>query len=203
MIFEHWREKFAASRFVSLLQLPAPAYAPDEELEQVQQELEQMRQDLELAQQQAEKYLDLYTEAQGDLTRVKERAEKARAEYIRQGQQSILRELLPVFDGIWRASQERPADLADHPWVTGMDLITRQLVTALEKLGVFYAYGETGQQFNPQWYEAVAVEVRPDLAEGTILRVHQQGYILGKRMMRPARVTVSALRKPVAARAPS
>lgn len=201
MPFEQWRKKFAASRLGSLLQLPAPD--PGEELEQALLELEQVRQDLELAQQEAHKYLGLYAEAQGDLRRVKERSEQARAEYFRQGQQSILRELLPVFDDIWRASQERPADLAGHPWVTGMDLITRQLVTSLEKLGVFYAYGETGQPFDPRWYEAVAVEVRPDLPEGTILRVHQQGYVLGKRMLRPARVTVSALRKPVAAQMPS
>ncbi len=201
MSFEQWRKKFAASRLGSLLLLPAPDSG--EELEQVLQELEQVRQDLELAQQEAQKYLGLYTAAQGDLRRVKERAEQARAEYIRQGQQTILRELIPVFDDIWRASQERPADLAGHPWVTGMNLITRQLTTVLEKLGVFYAYGETGQPFNPQWYEAVAVEVRPDLAEGTILRVHQQGYVLGKRMLRPARVTVTALRKPISAQVPS
>jgi molecular chaperone GrpE len=184
MPFLELRKKLAASRLGSLLLLPAPE--PGHELEQARRELEQARQD-------AQRYLGLYTEAQGDLRRVKGRAEQLRAEYIRQGQQTILRELLPIFDDIWRASQERPADLASHPWVAGMDLVTSRLVTALEKLDEFYTYGETGQLFNPQWYEAVAMEVRPDLEEGTIVRVHQPGYVLGQRMLRAARVTVSAL----------
>ena len=201
MSFEQWRKKFAASRLGSLLLLPAPD--PGEELAQALLELEQVRQDLELARQETEKYYRLYTEAQGDLRRMKERLAKARTEYIRQGQQTLLQELLPVFDDLWRAFQEQPGNLAGHPWVKGVDLVAKQLTASLEKIGVLYAYGEVGQPFHPQWYEAVAVAVRTDLQEGTIVEVHQQGYVLGKRLLRPARVTVSALRKPLSVQVPS
>ena len=191
MLFEQWREKFAASRFGSRLLLPARVQTIRQD-----EELEQTRQALYEAQQMAQQYLDLYTQAYGELSRMKQRAEQMRREYIRQGQQSILKELIPVFDDLWRASQQRPTDLASHQWVIGIELITRQLTATLEALSLCSAYGEPGQPFNPQWYEAVDVEVRSDLAEGTIVKVHRQGYVLGKRMLRPALVTVSALKEP-------
>ncbi len=198
MIFEQWRAWLATRRIGSLLLLPAHEQTPS-----LEEELELAYQDLALQQQETEKYRGLYVEAQGDLRRIKQRLEQAQTEYTKQGQQALLQELLPVFDDLWRAFQEKPGDLTGHPWVTGVDLVAKQLTTSLEKLGVLYAYGEVGQPFNPRWYEAVAVAVRLDLQEGTIVEVHQQGYVLGKRVVRPARVTVSALKKPVSTQVPS
>lgn len=191
MVFQHWRTWLATRGLLPRLLLPAPEQTPP-----LTEELEQLLLELEQVQQEAEKYSRLYAEAQGDLARMKGRLEQAREKYTRQGQQALLQELLPVFDGLWRAFQERPHDLAGHQWVKGVDLVARQLTVSLRKLGVLYAFGEAGQPFHPQWHEAVAVEIRADLQEGTIVRVHQQGYVLGESLMRPARVTVSALRKP-------
>lgn len=202
MIPNVWREWLAKHHIgpQRLLSAREPALSPEEEIEQVLQELEQTRQALSFTQAAADRDYLLYADAQGDLIRMKQRLEGARAEYTRQGQQAVLRELLPVLDNLWRAFQERPGELADHPWVIGVDLVARQMIITLEALGVFSQYGEVGQPFVPQWYEAVDIAVRPDLQEGTIVEVHQPGYILGERVLRPARVTVSALKEPVAAR---
>ncbi len=205
MVFEQWRAWLATRRFGSLLLLPASEQTPslEEELELTYQDLALAQQDLVLQQQETEKYRGLYVEAQGDLRRIKQRLEQAQTEYTKQGQQTLLKELLPVFDDLWRALQEKPGDLTGHPWVTGVDLVAKQLTTTLEKLDVMYAFGEVGQKFDPRWYEAVAVAVRPDLQEGTIVEVRQQGYVLGTRVLRPARVTVSALEKPASTRVSS
>jgi molecular chaperone GrpE len=69
-------------------------------------------------------------------------------------------------------------------------MILKQLLTALEKFEIkpFHAVGE---QFNPEIHEAMAQQEHPDHKDNTVLEQFQKGYMLGERLLRPARVLVS------------
>ena len=48
-----------------------------------------------------------------------------------------------------------------------------------------------GQFFDPTLHEAISQEDHPDYESGQIIGVVQQGYRLGDRVLRPARVRVA------------
>jgi molecular chaperone GrpE len=48
------------------------------------------------------------------------------------------------------------------------------------------------EKFNPQKHEAMITrEAKPNVEEGTVLHVHQKGYYINDRLLRPARVVVA------------
>ena len=67
------------------------------------------------------------------------------------------------------------------------------LLDALKNHG-FDVAGEVGEPFNPDVHDAVSYEERDDMEPGLVSTLHQRGYRLKDRLLRPAKVSVS--RKP-------
>ena len=70
-----------------------------------------------------------------------------------------------------------------------MRLVHRSLAEALAKEGL--AEIPTNGKFDPHTQEALLSQPS-ETEEGTVLKVLQKGYTLGDRVLRPARVVVSA-----------
>ncbi|MFN2344079.1 MAG: nucleotide exchange factor GrpE, partial [Desulfonatronovibrio sp.] len=51
--------------------------------------------------------------------------------------------------------------------------------------------GQVGEEFNPEYHEAMGQEERDDLDHGSVCMVMQKGYLLNDRLLRPAKVMVS------------
>jgi len=115
-------------------------------------------------------------------------AEAQRDEYL----DGWLKRLLPVLDDMERAFQAVPADSLDSPWVEGLTLVGQKLQSTLEKEGLSAMSVEPGDRFDPSFHEAVLCEPSTEYAEGQIIQVLQQGYRLGKSVLRPALVRVSS-----------
>jgi molecular chaperone GrpE len=90
--------------------------------------------------------------------------------------------LLPVLDSL-----EAAVKSAD---VSGVELILRQLVGALEKANVREIHPATGERFDPHRHQAMAAVESPS-EPNTIVSVMQKGYSLADRVLRPALVTVA------------
>jgi len=71
----------------------------------------------------------------------------------------------------------------------GVRLVHRQLDDVLAREGLQEI--PTDVPFDPHVHEALAA-IPSELEEGTILEVVQRGYLLGDRVLRPARVIVAA-----------
>ena len=99
-----------------------------------------------------------------------------------------MKELLPVVDDLGRAL-EAAADHEEAKLEEGVRLVHRSLESLLERQGL--AEIETEGKFDPHVHEALLTQPS-ELAEGEILQVIQKGYSLGERVLRPARVVVSA-----------
>jgi len=72
----------------------------------------------------------------------------------------------------------------------GMGLTLKILANTLEKFGIV-EIDPKNQKFNPDWHEAMAMIPAPDTEDGTVVIVHQKGYQLNERLLRPARVVIA------------
>ncbi|MDN4607067.1 nucleotide exchange factor GrpE [Sporosarcina highlanderae] len=104
--------------------------------------------------------------------------------------QSLLTNLLPVLDNFARAlAVETKTDEAQSI-MTGMDMIYRNLVEALEGEGLVEI--ETlDKEFDPNFHQAVMTGSEPDKPSGIVLEELQKGYMLKDRVLRPSMVKVN------------
>lgn len=100
-------------------------------------------------------------------------------------------ELLAVKD-----SMELGLDAVTKPETTldtvreGLALTAKMLTDVMTKFNIF-EINPQHQKFDPQWHEAIAMQPLPNITAGTVLHVHQKGYQLNDRLLRPARVIVA------------
>lgn len=102
----------------------------------------------------------------------------------------IIRKYLDVHDDLERALKNVPEEMEKLDWVGGIRLIDQKLRNVLESEGVERIPAEE-QEFDPNLHEAISHEDNPDFESGEIIEVVQQGYTLGDRVVRPARVRVA------------
>ena len=72
----------------------------------------------------------------------------------------------------------------------GMALTLEKLQAVLEKFGV-EVINPLGEPFDPERHEAMSMALFAELPPNSVAVVHQKGYLLNGRLIRPARVIVS------------
>ena len=72
----------------------------------------------------------------------------------------------------------------------GMTLTLKMLTDSMKKFDIV-EINPIDEKFNPQWHEAIAMQPSEEAEDGTILHIHQKGYQLNDRLLRPARVVVA------------
>ena len=101
---------------------------------------------------------------------------------------SCLSELLPVLDNFSRALSVQQADAETYK--KGMEMISTSFIETLKKLGV-EAFGEKGEEFDPNFHNAVMSVEDDTLGENVIAEVFTKGYKLGDKVLRHAVVKVA------------
>ena len=126
----------------------------------------------------------------GHFDSYKTRVMKEKADQFNYGHEPLLKELLPVVDNFSRAltHAEKEADLA--ALIEGVDLILRQLLAVMSKFNV-EKIESMGKEFNPGIHQAMNQIPDNSVPPNTVVAVHQEGYLLKDRLLRPAMVGVS------------
>jgi len=113
--------------------------------------------------------------------------------------ESIIRAMLPIMDNLCRAKEHATISESKedqfNAFISGVDLILKQLNEVLSKFGV-KALNSVGEKFDPQFHEAmdqVAVDNEGDC--GKVMNEYQKGYKLHDRVIRPCRVCVATTKK--------
>lgn len=127
-----------------------------------------------------------HARAVADYQNLRRRSEEGRQELARQTLSSLVREFLPLLDDLGRAIDSVHDEIRDHPWVSGIEMVRRKFVAALEGYGVREISAD-GQPFDPAVHEAIGYG--PGQRDRVML-VAQAGYVLGDTLVRPARVIV-------------
>jgi len=135
------------------------------------------------------------TRRQADFENMRKRFEKERSETYNRVVAEIVEKLLPVSDNLKRALEAEASveavesDEFRH-FLSGVDLIWKQLISVLDALGV-KPISAVGEQFNPHIHEAVVTEATDEYEPDTVIQEIRSGYRLGDRLIRPALVKVS------------
>jgi molecular chaperone GrpE len=149
-------------------QTPEPVEHP--EVLQLQQQLEESRKQLH--------YL------MADFENLRRNTARERLEMRQTAGREIIAALLPIIDDFERAHKNTPLS-------EGMNLIYLKLMNTLKTHGLTPVPARVGDEFNADKHEAVTEIPVPDEAlKGKIVDTLEQGYSLGERIIRFAKVVV-------------
>jgi len=133
-------------------------------------------------------YLAALQRLKAEFDNYRKRVARDQQELAARAHERLVRELVPVLDDLERAlvaaSEHEEAKLEE-----GVRLVHRSLADLLVREGL--AEVETVGKFDPHTQEALLSQPS-DEEEGTVIEVLQKGYRLGDRVLRPARVVISA-----------
>ncbi len=101
---------------------------------------------------------------------------------------NTLKTLLPVIDNFDRAADNKTDDI--EVYRKGIEMTLTQLGEILKNLEV-EAFGEVGEQFDPNIHNAVMTVENDELPENSIAAVFEKGYRMGDRILRFATVQVT------------
>lgn len=157
-------------------------------VEVLEQELERLRSSADEAEAKRVEYLHDLKRLAADFENYRKRVARDQEALVARANERLVKDLLPVLDDLERAlvaaHEHEEAKLEE-----GVELVERELRQALEREGLVEI--ATDGTFDPHVHEALLTQPSED-AEGSILEVLQKGYQLGDRVLRPARVTLSA-----------
>lgn len=165
--------------------------APAEPAEGQELSVDALRQELAQAQQQAAANLDKAIRTQAEMENLKKRVQKDLDDERKYGLAKFAKELLSVIDSLELGLR---AAVGDSPEVVkhreGSELTIKQFEAVFAKFNI-EAIDPTGQPFNPELHQAMAMQPSSTLEPGTVITAFQKGYVLNGRLLRPAMVVVA------------
>lgn len=102
---------------------------------------------------------------------------------------SVIKELLPVIDNFERCVVFNEGTSFED-YRKGVEMTYKQFGDMLKKLGI-EAFGEVGEEFDPNLHNAVMHAQNEDLPENSISDVLMKGYKTGDKIIRTAMVAVA------------
>lgn len=119
----------------------------------------------------------------------RKRSEKEKSQMFDMGAKTIIEKILPVVDNFERGfTAVEDADKEDA-FVKGMDMVYKQLMTELEIAGV-KPIEAVGQEFNPDFHNAVMQVDSEEYESGVIAQEFQKGYTYKDSVVRHSMVAV-------------
>ena len=115
----------------------------------------------------------------------RKRSEKEKSQMFEVGAKSVIEKILPVMDNFERGLQGVPEEEKDAPFVKGVEMVYKQMLTAFEEMGV-KPIEAVGQPF----HNAVMAVDDDSLESGTVAEEMQKGYMYKESVVRHSMVKV-------------
>ena len=119
----------------------------------------------------------------------RKRTEKEKQQMYGIGAAEVVEKLLPVVDNFERGLAAMTEEEKETSFAQGIEMIYKQLMTALSDLGVT-AIEAVGQEFNPDFHNAVMQAPSEDYESGVITQELQKGYLYKEKVVRHSMVVV-------------
>ena len=103
------------------------------------------------------------------------------------GKADAVAKMLPVYDNLERALNQPTEDAA---YKKGVEMTMNELVKIFTGLGV-EIFGNVGEEFDPNFHNAVMHTEDENFGENVICQVFQKGFKLGEKIIRFAMVQVA------------
>ena len=108
----------------------------------------------------------------------------------RRGKQTAIKELLPVFDSMERATAHIGDNTDAKSMADGISLVLKQFISVLGKMNI-ERIEAVGQGFDPSFHDSIQYEASDEYDAGTVMAEVQAGYRMGDDLLRPSMVMVS------------
>ncbi len=159
---------------------------PEETVEETVEEVAEPTAEEKLTEELAAEH-DRLLRVMAEYDNFRKRSQKEKEQAYGDTKASTIGEFLPVYDNFMRAMSAEATDL--DSFKKGIEMIFNQYGETLKKLGV-EAFGEKGEEFDPNIHNAVMHGEDENLPENSISDVFSTGYKMGDRVIRPAVVKV-------------
>lgn len=120
----------------------------------------------------------------------RKRTEKEKSTMFDMGAKSVVEKLLPIIDNFERGFAGLSEEQMSDPFVSGMDMVYKQLVKALADMGV-EPIEAVGKPFDPNLHNAVMHVEDENIGENTVAQEFQKGYLYHGSVVRHSMVQVA------------
>lgn len=131
-----------------------------------------------------------YIRLAADFDNYRKRQAQERESLLKYGAENTLKKIIEVLDNFDRGEKANETVTDCEKVKESFNLVHKQLVDVLSKVGLEVIEAE-GQEFDPNFHEAVMQTPTSDYPEHTIITELQKGYKLGDRVLRPTLVNVA------------
>ncbi len=125
-----------------------------------------------------------------DFENFRRRSQREVQDARKRGTQNAIKDLLPVFDNLERATAHVDDATDAQSMADGLRMVIKQLVDVLGKMGI-ERIDAVGQGFDPNLHESIQYEHSSEYEPGIVMNELQPGYKQGNSLIRPAMVMVS------------
>ena len=156
-------------------------------MRKMKEQMESLQKELDTVREEAAENKDNWVRAAAEYRNLQRRSRVKMNEFVEMEKLLLIKQILPVFDNLVRSlDYSQPSQAL----VEGVRLIAKQCEEILDGWEVRVMDAEH-QPFDPYCHEAVTRIKNEDLPNNTNIEVLQRGYMIGDRVLRPAKVTVS------------
>jgi len=154
-------------------------------------DVRQLQDRLQAAEEERDKFKDLYQRARADFDNYQKRSQRDQAQERKFAHGNLALDLLPVIDNFDRATAAAQQAGEKGPLVQGVAMVQAQLLDLLRRHGITPIDAQ-GKPFDPNLHQAMLQQPSGQHPPGTVVQVLEPGYMIHDRVLRPARVAVSA-----------
>ncbi|HNW29663.1 MAG TPA: nucleotide exchange factor GrpE [Spirochaetota bacterium] len=144
---------------------------------------------------------DVMLRRQADFENYKKRMAKQQGESRKMAIKDFSQDIMEINDDLLRAidaSQNMAATCSSEEshrsFVEGVSMISRRIEEAMKKYGVVEIEA-LNQEFDPNFHEAVEIEMSSDVTKDTVTKVYQKGFRIDDLVVRSSKVRVTKPQK--------
>ena len=137
-----------------------------------------------------EELTDMVKRQMAEFDNFRKRTEKEKSAMYQVGAKEIVEKILPVVDNFERGLATVSEEEQVTPFAEGMLKIYKQLMTAFDEMGV-KAIEAVGQEFNPDFHNAVMHVEDEEAGENVVVEEFQKGYMYKDSVIRHSMVKVA------------
>lgn len=149
----------------------------------------------------AEEYLSDLKRTQADFENYKKRQQESQKDLRGMLIEKLVLDIVPVLDNFRSATSHVPPEQTQSPWVVGIQYIEKQLEDVVKQNGVEIIETKEGDAFDPSIHEALEMKSKEEgdkeesektekSKEQKVVKILQNGFRLGGKVVRPVKVSV-------------
>lgn len=137
-----------------------------------------------------EELTDRLTRQMAEFDNFRKRTDKEKSQMYEVGAKDIIEKILPVVDNFERGLDAVKEEDKEDPFIQGMEMVYKQLMTVLGELGV-KPIEAVGKEFDPNLHNAVMHVEDENFGENIIAEEFQKGYMYRDSVVRHSMVKVA------------